>query len=176
MFREGVAVSPDNRRLAYVKPKGDGKWCVVLDGAENDEYDSIGANSLTFSPDSLRFAYAAQRGKLHFVVVDGREGGAFEGIQQGGLAFSPDSRRVAFSAGRGARRFAVVDEMESEGYDMIGESPFFSPDSRTVVYRAQRNQKWFVVVGGVEGEAYDGIRSEERRVGKECRSRWSPYH
>ena len=22
----------------------------------------------------------------------------------------------------------------------------------------------------------DGNRSEERRVGKECRSRWSPYH
>ena len=22
----------------------------------------------------------------------------------------------------------------------------------------------------------DTIRSEERRVGKECRSRWSPYH
>ena len=31
-----------------------------------------------------------------------------------------------------------------------------------------------------EGMAYaaviDGVRSEERRVGKECRSRWSPYH
>ena len=26
---------------------------------------------------------------------------------------------------------------------------------------------WYVVMG---------IRSEERRVGKECRSRWSPYH
>ena len=25
----------------------------------------------------------------------------------------------------------------------------------------------------VEGK---GVRSEERRVGKECRSRWSPYH
>src|SRR2546422_4427049 len=23
---------------------------------------------------------------------------------------------------------------------------------------------------------YPGLRSEERRVGKECRSRWSPYH
>jgi len=23
---------------------------------------------------------------------------------------------------------------------------------------------------------YDAARSEERRVGKECRSRWSPYH
>ena len=40
--------------------------------------------------------------------------------------------------------------------------------------------RWF-------GEGYDtvslekirqvpGVRSEERRVGKECRSRWSPYH
>src|SRR3972149_9381674 len=31
----------------------------------------------------------------------------------------------------------------------------------------------------VEGETYDrrrARRSEERRVGKECRSRWSPYH
>ena len=28
-----------------------------------------------------------------------------------------------------------------------------------------------------EGVAtYDALRSEERRVGKECRSRWSPYH
>ena len=25
-------------------------------------------------------------------------------------------------------------------------------------------------------EARNGMRSEERRVGKECRSRWSPYH
>src|SRR5258708_13087180 len=27
-----------------------------------------------------------------------------------------------------------------------------------------------------EDECDDEIRSEERRVGKECRSRWSPYH
>ena len=25
-------------------------------------------------------------------------------------------------------------------------------------------------------DSFDGSRSEERRVGKECRSRWSPYH
>ena len=34
---------------------------------------------------------------------------------------------------------------------------------------------------GIAGEAAAGVisedpRSEERRVGKECRSRWSPYH
>src|SRR2546430_6833054 len=26
------------------------------------------------------------------------------------------------------------------------------------------------------GLVQNGVRSEERRVGKECRSRWSPYH
>src|ERR1035437_10823508 len=30
------------------------------------------------------------------------------------------------------------------------------------------------VVGGAKQEG--PLRSEERRVGKECRSRWSPYH
>src|SRR3989454_12802215 len=34
--------------------------------------------------------------------------------------------------------------------------------------------------GGVKNLRYAqfraGVRSEERRVGKECRSRWSPYH
>src|SRR5258708_37614250 len=29
---------------------------------------------------------------------------------------------------------------------------------------------------GNSNRAVVGIRSEERRVGKECRSRWSPYH
>ena len=28
----------------------------------------------------------------------------------------------------------------------------------------------------VLGTAFSVKRSEERRVGKECRSRWSPYH
>ena len=34
------------------------------------------------------------------------------------------------------------------------------------------------IAGHLGGEQQLGsqIRSEERRVGKECRSRWSPYH
>ena len=36
------------------------------------------------------------------------------------------------------------------------------------------------LIGGNSGftpqEVYQVMRSEERRVGKECRSRWSPYH
>ena len=34
-----------------------------------------------------------------------------------------------------------------------------------------------IVVGtGLAGASAAASRSEERRVGKECRSRWSPYH
>ena len=32
------------------------------------------------------------------------------------------------------------------------------------------------VIISVNDDASDDARSEERRVGKECRSRWSPYH
>src|SRR2546430_15271631 len=38
---------------------------------------------------------------------------------------------------------------------------------------AERRDVHDVRVGRVH---HDAARSEERRVGKECRSRWSPYH
>ena len=31
-------------------------------------------------------------------------------------------------------------------------------------------------LGAVTTKGVANVRSEERRVGKECRSRWSPYH
>ena len=41
-----------------------------------------------------------------------------------------------------------------------GINPIISPDTTTFFYCPMRQDS----------------RSEERRVGKECRSRWSPYH
>ena len=32
------------------------------------------------------------------------------------------------------------------------------------------------LIMGNDNQTYFDERSEERRVGKECRSRWSPYH
>ena len=34
----------------------------------------------------------------------------------------------------------------------------------------------YVAIMGESGSGKTTLRSEERRVGKECRSRWSPYH
>src|SRR3712207_8662410 len=49
----------------------------------------------------------------------------------------------------------------------------------TPVELCESRQAEFQPVGGkvAHAQAEDlGPRSEERRVGKECRSRWSPYH
>ena len=41
--------------------------------------------------------------------------------------------------------------------------------AKTAKERAAILRRWFDLIQA-------NIRSEERRVGKECRSRWSPYH
>ena len=60
--------------------------------------------------------------------------------------------------------------IESMQLDYI--SGIFSPEGRLAAFS--------VIVSNRDGErslASDvHLRSEERRVGKECRSRWSPYH
>ena len=49
---------------------------------------------------------------------------------------------------------------------------------RTIHKKNKKNTSYptvsFVAVG--DNIIHENVRSEERRVGKECRSRWSPYH
>ena len=44
------------------------------------------------------------------------------------------------------------------------------------VLAEKRNQMTFKVLANATKPEIKLCRSEERRVGKECRSRWSPYH
>ena len=44
-----------------------------------------------------------------------------------------------------------------------------------IVRPAHRNEEWPLLAATRESPRTE-TRSEERRVGKECRSRWSPYH
>src|SRR2546430_8176369 len=69
----------------------------------------------------------------------------------------------------GGRRAGVGDGRDRR---LVGGS------ARTVVrILARRVFRWRAVVGAVAVRPGDAEhRSEERRVGKECRSRWSPYH
>src|SRR5256886_2795318 len=54
------------------------------------------------------------------------------------------------------------------------EQQFSSPSSEVPEGRFDEGRPARGAVARLPVE--DGVRSEERRVGKECRSRWSPYH
>jgi len=51
-----------------------------------------------------------------------------------------------------------------------GLTAFLLPDITSVIYYATPENNWAEILHPLIP------RSEERRVGKECRSRWSPYH
>ena len=54
-------------------------------------------------------------------------------------------------------------------FALMGAMATFATNDMLVKLTAQRYPLGEVIT-------VRGIRSEERRVGKECRSRWSPYH
>src|SRR5256886_13028730 len=63
---------------------------------------------------------------------------------------------------------------------LIGSPPGYVgyEEGGQLTERVKRNPYSIILLDEVEKAHPDlfNIRSEERRVGKECRSRWSPYH
>src|SRR6267143_5621369 len=106
----------------------------------------------------------------------------------GNPQLSPDGKWVAYTVteyslkdNRGITRIWLVDLASGSTRQLTAgpgsdRQPRWSPDGRTLAFVSTREngaQLWVLPVAG--GEARRS-RSEERRVGKECRSRWSPYH
>ena len=70
-----------------------------------------------------------------------------------------------------------IEKLAAE-YMEEGRTAFFSKELNKAatltqnaidIYRMEKNYEQYAF-------AQNMMRSEERRVGKECRSRWSPYH
>src|SRR5256885_17108359 len=83
---------------------------------------------------------------------------------------------AAFFAAR-SRRVPLTGALERVGFTAMGLSSLlivFVLAGDLLHLRAWVGAGMFAT--GVVGGALLVLRSEERRVGKECRSRWSPYH
>src|SRR5260370_28813445 len=72
-------------------------------------------------------------------------------------------RNIWVAEGPGFAARQITKYNADDGQELSGLG--FSTDSDTIVY-----------VRGEGKNTAGQVRSEERRVGKECRSRWSPYH
>ena len=64
--------------------------------------------------------------------------------------------------------------MIANPYEVLGVSPSASNDEVKRAYREMSRK--YHPDSYVDNPLSGLARSEERRVGKECRSRWSPYH
>jgi DNA-directed RNA polymerase subunit beta len=96
-----------------------------------------------------------------FLQIDGPA----DGREQFGL-------QAVFKSVFPIRDFAERSELQFMRYDL--EEPKYDVDEcqqRGMTYAAPLKVTLRLVVWDVDED-----RSEERRVGKECRSRWSPYH
>src|SRR5260370_13516095 len=100
-------------------------------------------------------------------------------------------RFVFFSSRRRHTRFKCDWSSDVCSSDLLGTIPRIAQDLVSALKRAQAfEESYRGKIGAADGPApelllaalteleslYEQMRSEERRVGKECRSRWSPYH
>src|SRR3712207_6391580 len=71
----------------------------------------------------------------------------------------------------------IIRTADAAGFGLIicikGTVDYYNPK---VVRSAMGSMFYMDMMSLDNEEARDLLRSEERRVGKECRSRWSPYH
>ena len=86
---------------------------------------------------------------------------------------------ASLQAGRSG--IGPVTEFDASTYAtrIAGEVKAWEPTAFMDKKDARRTDRFaqFAVAAAVQAFADAGLdRSEERRVGKECRSRWSPYH
>src|SRR5260370_15189232 len=112
-------------------------------------------------------------------------------------AFSPAGNRIAFVTTRTAGRanIWILDVRTHKATPLTtGDGgdfrPAWSPDGQWIAFSSDRGSdlppakgRWErlhlvdIYIVHPDGSGLKRItRSEERRVGKECRSRWSPYH
>src|SRR3712207_9186039 len=96
---------------------------------------------------------------------------------------NPENIVWIFGSGRSGSTWLSSMMGDIEGHTLWGE-PWVGALFGNYYYRgvAERKHKTPHFIMGRHRETWIGsirnfvLRSEERRVGKECRSRWSPYH
>src|SRR2546423_8811977 len=74
----------------------------------------------------------------------------------------------------------LIAELDPQQFWQIHRSTLINAHAIAGIVRDERGRQLVAIKGRPEklevSRSYAHLRSEERRVGKECRSRWSPYH
>ena len=119
---------------------------------------------------------------LKIAVIFGADavyiGGEAFGLRAKAKNFSHDDMKegIAFAHEHGVKVYVTVNIL-AHNYDLAGVREYLTelkelkPDALIIA-----DPGIYMYAKEICPEIERHIRSEERRVGKECRSRWSPYH
>src|SRR2546425_7488047 len=155
----------DGQEIAGVEWTPDAKTIVYVRGG--------GANSRGEYPNPTSVTAGVEQAVWASAVTGGTPRKIGEGHS---AAVSPKGDRVAFIRNGQIWWAALGDTtpadqlVHSRG---TASTLRWSPEGSKLAFVSDRDDHGFV---GVYDVATKSLRSEERRVGKECRSRWSPYH
>ena len=109
-----------------------------------------------------------------FIVMTGLSGSGKSSLAFDTI-YADGQRRYVESLSSYARMF--LGRMDKPDVDEItGLSPAISIDQKTTSHNPRSTVGTVTEIYDYLRLLYARVRSEERRVGKECRSRWSPYH
>ena len=141
--------------------------------------------SLTRSPawKALQHHFQSVR-DLHMRDLFDQDAERFEkfSIEHNGLLFDYSKNRITEETLTLLAKLAEQADIAGWAQRLFSGDKINSTEQRAVLHTALRNIGDSPVI--VDGEdvmpriraVLNKMRSEERRVGKECRSRWSPYH
>src|SRR3712207_9550296 len=89
-----------------------------------------------------------------------------------------DARGGAGRRGIHVTAAAGICDLEAQQFSRHGAAEEENPSGRPHHLEEPPGPRELGARGSISRLCYflDGVRSEERRVGKECRSRWSPHH
>lgn len=167
--------SPDGSKIVFIgslpgpatapagAPAPAKRSVLVVNGAEDKVYDVIVPNTIVFSPDSKRLAYAVvdktvAENKL-FYVIDGQPLRRFyDQIRAESFIFSADSKRYSFQVVQNNQVSVVIDGTESRPFENLLMAGF-SPDGAKHTFIGTRAGMAFVVTEDKESSPYNDLGS-----------------
>jgi len=169
-YLPGALWSIDGKHVAWHGVR-ESKRFLIVDGVENESVGMI--QTLNFSADWSRIAYAAEEGKKSFAVLDGKKYGTeYEKVTS--VSLSADGRRFGYQVWHGNKWFVVADGRAVEGNYRWSQNLQFSPDGARMAFVGFSDKGQHVVLDGVESPPYSNVREmmfspDGRRLAVEVR-------